>query len=205
VSDAAIRHLRSVDPRLASVIDAVGPFMPRRDSPTFDSLARAVIGQQISTSAAASIYGRMQALSGGAITPERIMTATDEELRSAGLSRAKVVTLRGLAGRALSSELVVENLHTLDDEAVVAELSKSRGIGRWTAEMYLIFALGREDVLPLGDLGFRTAMLRIYGDTIAHTPAGLTAHGDRWRPYRSIATWYLWRSLRLRADRFESV
>jgi DNA-3-methyladenine glycosylase II len=101
----------------------------------------------------------------------------------------------------VSGDLAIEHLHQMDDEAIVAHLSRSRGIGRWTAEMFLIFALGREDVLPVGDLGLRTAIRRLYGGEIDLTPTGLMTLGERWRPYRSIATWYLWQSLRLPLER----
>jgi DNA-3-methyladenine glycosylase II len=196
----AVHHLRTVDPTLAAIIDAVGPFQPRRREPSFPALVAAIVAQQISTRAAAAIFARLEAQIGD-LTPEALLAASDDDLRAAGLSRAKLIAVRELAQRVTSGDLAVERLLELDDEAVVAELSRSRGIGRWTAEMFLIFALGREDVLPISDLGLRSAVRRLYGDEVARTPAGLLALGERWRPYRSVATWYLWQSLFFPTDR----
>lgn len=186
---------------MAALIDAIGPYAPPRRAPTFAALVSAIVAQQISTRAAEAITSRLQALLGGALTPEALLAASDEDLRAAGLSRAKAIAVRQLAARAVSGDLAIEHLHQMDDEAIVAHLSRSRGIGRWTAEMFLIFALGREDVLPVGDLGLRTAIRRLYGGEIDLTPTGLMTLGERWRPYRSIATWYLWQSLRLPLER----
>ncbi|MCS6802198.1 MAG: DNA-3-methyladenine glycosylase [Chloroflexota bacterium] len=197
MSAEAVRYLRAVDPTLAAVIDAVGPFAPLRREPTFATLVATIIGQQISTRAAAAIDQRLRERLGGTVTPDTLLAASDEDLRRAGLSRAKLTAVRDVAQRVAAGELIVERLSELDDETVIAHLSKSRGIGRWTAQMFLIFALGREDVLPLDDYGFRAAVRRLYGAESARTPAALAALGERWRPYRSVATWYLWRSLAL--------
>jgi 3-methyladenine DNA glycosylase/8-oxoguanine DNA glycosylase len=197
MASEAVRHLRAVDPTLAAVIDAIGPFAPRRREPPFAALVAAVISQQVSTRAAAAIEARLHARLGGQVTPDALLTADEDELRAAGLSRAKLATLRDLATRAVAGDLQLDRLQDLDDETIIAHLSRSRGVGRWTAEMVLIFGLGREDVLPIGDHGFRVAVRRLYGEHVARTPAGLMALGERWRPYRSVATWYLWQSLAL--------
>ncbi|MFN8535007.1 MAG: DNA-3-methyladenine glycosylase [Dehalococcoidia bacterium] len=197
MSSDAIAHLRHADPVLAGLIDQVGSYLLERREASFAALVRAIVGQQISTAAAATIDRRLRDLTGDPPTPDALLSLDDEALRGAGLSRSKQVAVRELALRALEGDLDIGSLADLDDEAVVATLTRSRGIGRWTAEMYLIFALGRPDVLPIGDLGFRNAVRRAYGDTVEHSPSGLMALGERWRPYRSVATWYLWRSLAL--------
>lgn len=199
----AVEHLRGADPVLASIIGRVGPFEPSHEPDLWWSLVDAIAGQQISVHAAAAILGRLAVMGGdtaGRPTPPDVLDATEEDLRARGLSRAKARYLKDLAARWLDGSLAPEILPTLPDEEVIRRLVQVKGIGRWTAEMALIFCLCRPDVLPVDDLGLRTAVQRAYG--LAERPgrAELTAIGEPWRPFRSAATLYLWQSLLLPAD-----
>jgi DNA-3-methyladenine glycosylase II len=158
---------------------------------------RAIVGQQLSVKAARAIYGRLTNRFGGrAPTPQEILDDEPELLRAAaGLSRAKVGFLRSLAEHVLSGELELERLEELDDETVVAELTAVKGIGLWSAQMFLMFQLERPDVLAVGDLGIRRAMERAYGLDGLPDPAAMEAIAEPWRPYRTLACRYLWRSL----------
>jgi 3-methyladenine DNA glycosylase/8-oxoguanine DNA glycosylase len=194
---AGVAHLVAADPVLAGIVARVGPYtlVPRRHRDHFGSLARAIVFQQLSGKAADTIHKRFLGLFPEAPTPTHVVSATDAALRGAGLSRAKVAALRDLASAALDGRLPLPLSHRLADEEIVERLVSVRGIGPWTAQMFLMFHLGREDVLPTGDLGLRTAAKRAYrlrGDT---SPERLERLAAPWRPYRSIATWYLWRSL----------
>ncbi len=199
--EAAETHLAAADPTLAAIIAAHGPCTLGRESDLFLSLLDAIISQQLSVKAAATILRRLLALlPGGVPDPAALLALPDEAIRGAGLSRAKLAGVRDLAARVHSGTLDLAALEHADDDAVIAALVAVRGIGRWTAEMYLIFALGRLDVLPVADLGFRQAVARAYGVPMTTSLtraqiAALQAVGDPWRPYRSIATWYLWRSV----------
>ena len=157
----------------------------------------AIVNQQLSSKAAATIYRRVLALlpGGGPPTPVAILAVPEPELRSAGLSRAKAAYIRDLAARVCANDVHLDALAILGDEAVVAELTKVKGIGRWSAEMFLMFRLHRPDVLPVGDLGIVNAMRRAYGLRKAPAPARMEKIAAPWRPYRSVACWYLWRSL----------
>ena len=161
----------------------------------FRALVRAIVSQQLSTKAAATIAGRVEALLGGTLTPEGIAGVSDPQLRAVGLSGQKIGYMRDLCARIQDGSLPLDSLHTLDDAAVVEALTKVKGIGRWTAEMFLMFRLHRPDVLPVGDLGIVKAVQRAYGLRKAPDPKRLTRIGEPWRPYRSIACWYLWASL----------
>jgi DNA-3-methyladenine glycosylase II len=162
----------------------------------FKALVHAIIAQQLSTRAAATIEARFAALfAPGVPSPERVATIADEQLRAVGLSSQKIGYLRDLCGRIASGQLSLATLDTLEDGAVVEALTQVKGIGRWTAEMFLMFRLHRPDVLPVGDLGIVKAVQRAYGLRKAPTPERLTKIGESWRPYRSIACWYLWASL----------
>ena len=162
----------------------------------FRALVRAIIGQQLSTKAAATITARVNALCpGGMPAPEAFAALTDEQLRGCGLSTQKLRYLRDLCARVGDGSLPIHDLHHLSDDAVIEMLTTVKGIGRWTAEMFLIFRLHRPDVLPVGDLGIVKAVQRAYGLRKAPSPDRLTRIGDAWRPYRSIACWYLWASL----------
>ncbi len=190
------RHLARRDPTLKGVIRAVGPCTLRLNPDPFAALVQAIISQQISTRAAAAIRARLeQALGRGGISPRNVLRAAPELLREAGLSGSKAAAVRDLAERVHDGAIPLQSLGDMPDEEVIQCLLPVRGIGRWTAEMCLIFSLGRMDVLPVDDWGLREAVRRQYG-LEAHPKRGeLQQLGEPWRPYRSIATWYLWRSL----------
>jgi DNA-3-methyladenine glycosylase II len=191
----AQRHLARRDPVLKRLIAAVGPCTLRHEPNRFASLARSIISQQISTKAALAIRMRLEAaLDSAGISPAGILGLTDEALRGAGLSASKQKSLRDLAEHAHNGAVCLESIHDLEDEEVIAALVPIRGIGRWTAQMFLIFSLARLDVLPVDDLGLRAGVQDRYGLSDLPDKARLTELAESWRPYRSIATWYLWRS-----------
>lgn len=193
---AAERHLADADPVMARIIGDIGRCRlgrSRREDP-FTALVEAIVWQQLSTRAAATIYGRVLAVAGQErLTPAALLACTDEQLRGAGLSRSKISFVRDLATRASDGSLAFESLGALDDDEVVAALTCIKGIGRWTAEMFLMFRLLRPDVLPIGDLGIVKAMQRHYRLRKV-TPERLYRVAAPWRPYRSVASWYLWAS-----------
>jgi DNA-3-methyladenine glycosylase II len=194
----AIRHLSKKDPTLKKMIAAVGPCKLEPVADHFRILARSIISQQISTKAALSIANRLlETLGKNKLTPKGILALSDEQMRAAGLSAAKVRYLRDLAERVETRTLRLQALRRMEDEEVIAQLIQVKGIGRWTAEMFLMFSLGRPDVLPVDDLGFRMAIKRHYNFEEIPKRDALLEIGECWRPYRSIATWYLWRSLAL--------
>jgi DNA-3-methyladenine glycosylase II len=201
-SARAVARLRASDPVLAELIDVVGPLGDARSGrPDHDdhygALLRAIVGQQLSVSAARSIYGRVTERFGGRTpTPVQILADEPEELRAAaGLSRAKVSYLRSLAEHVISGELELERLDELPDEQVMAELVAVKGVGVWTAHMFLMFQLDRPDVLPVGDLGIRRAIEHAYGLDELPDPAEIERIAEPWRPDRTLACRYLWRSL----------
>ena len=165
-----------------------------RSSSIFVALARAIVYQQLAGRAAGAIYARVCALfPEGEPTPEGILAASDEKMRGAGLSRSKMLSLRDLARRAAGGEIPTPSeIQHMDDEAIIERLTQIRGIGRWTAEMLLIFHLGRPDVLPVDDYGVRKGFAIAY-DRDLPSPKELTTYGTRWQPYRTVASWYLWR------------
>jgi DNA-3-methyladenine glycosylase II len=183
------------------LIDAHGPLDEeerRRGRPAepYGALVRSIVGQQLSTKAARTIYERLIALFGGRTpTPAELLAADPQEIRAAGLSRPKVGYLRSLAEHVRSGELELERLTELPDEEVSAQLTAVKGLGQWTADMFLIFHLGRPDVLPVGDLGVRRAVERAYGLPDLPDAGALTEIAEPWRPNRSLASLYLWRSL----------
>jgi DNA-3-methyladenine glycosylase II len=193
----ARRHLARRDPILGTLMRAHGPCTLAADQHTdpFWALVRAIIGQQLSTTAAATIAGRFEALWGSFPTPAQVTAMPDERLRAVGLSGQKTGYLRDLCKRIEAGDLPIDALDRMDDEAVVAKLTEVKGIGRWTAEMFLIFRLHRPDVLPVGDLGIVKAVQRAYKLRKTPTPDRLMRIGEAWRPYRSVACWYLWASL----------
>jgi DNA-3-methyladenine glycosylase II len=166
----------------------------QREDP-FRALLHAIIAQQLSTKAAATIERRFAALFDGRPTPEAVTAATDAQLRSVGISPQKTRYIRDLCARTRDGSLALEALGQLSDDEVIAALTGVKGIGRWTAEMFLMFRLHRPDVLPVGDLGIVKAVQRAYKLRAAPTPDRLTRMGESWRPYRSVACWYLWASL----------
>jgi O-6-methylguanine DNA methyltransferase len=199
----AVRRLQAQDAALAALIDEVGPCTLRlsRAASVFDALAESIVYQQLTGRAAATIHARLCALfpgSHGGLLADRVLRASDEKLLSAGLSRAKMQSLRDLARRSVSGELPeIGELADLDDDTIVERLTIVRGVGRWTVEMLLIFRLGRPDVLPLDDYGVRKGFGVVIGSAGLPTKKALEAHGERWRPYRSVASWYLWRAAEL--------
>lgn len=196
--DPAIAALSQADPTLGTLIARVGPclLVPREDEPAFESLAKAIVYQQLSTKAADTIYGRFSALfPEGRPHPERLLAMDELQLRQAGISRQKQGYLRDLASRVPG--LPLDALEGLDDEAIIRELTAVKGIGRWTVQMLLLFRMGRPDVLPELDLGIQKGIMQVYGLAAMPKPKEVLAIGERWRPHRSIASWYLWRSLEL--------
>lgn len=201
----AVAHLRRSDPVMADIIRRVGPCElgsrtdrggPARDH--YGALLRGIVGQQLSVLAARSIYSRLTDRFGGRTpSPAELLADDPEKLRAAaGLSRSKVAFLRDLAERIEGGALPLHDLDELSDEDVSARLTEVKGIGQWTADMFLIFHLGRPDVLPVGDLGIRRAALLAYPLRKLPQPARLIALARPWRPWRSVASWYLWASLR---------
>jgi DNA-3-methyladenine glycosylase II len=195
---AATRHLSAVDPVLAGIMRDVGPcrLEIRRGGSSFAYLARAILAQQISVAAARSIAGRIRDRFGSPLRPEDVIGASDEELRGLGLSRQKVAYLRDLA-RKTRDGLPLGRLSRLPDEKVIETLTAVKGVGVWTAEMYLMFRLGRPDVFPVGDLGIRNAMKRAYRMRGIPRPERLRRVAAPWRPWRTVACWYLWKSLEM--------
>jgi DNA-3-methyladenine glycosylase II len=200
LSDAD-EHLRSVDHVMRGLIDERGPIDPETDRrgsrpDPYEALARAIVGQQLSTKAARSIWERLVETLGGTFpVPSEFLAADAEEVRSAGLSRSKVGFLTDLAERAADGRLDLAALADLSDEDVIAELTEIKGVGPWTAEMFLIFHLGRPDVISTGDLGIRRAVQIAYGLDDLPGPTDLERIAEPWRPHRTLACLYLWRSL----------
>jgi DNA-3-methyladenine glycosylase II len=197
---AAIEALRKSDPVLRQIIDEVGPigdFFAGRPTDHYGTLVRSIVGQQLSTASANAIYKRLiEKFGGHAPTPEEVLATDPDELRTAaGLSHAKVKYLRSLAEHVLDGSLRLDRLHDLSDEQVTAELVSVNGIGEWSADMFLILHLHRPDVLAAGDLGIRRAVMIRYGLPAMPKPAEVYEIGERWRPYRTLACLYLWRSL----------
>jgi 3-methyladenine DNA glycosylase/8-oxoguanine DNA glycosylase len=193
----AVRHLRRADPVLARIVAEVGPCRLRaeRKGGPFAALVEAILYQQITGKAAATIHGRLRAAAGRRHPrPRDVEALSDAALREAGLSRQKISYLRDLSRKAQNG-LPLARLHRLGDDAVVDALTGVKGIGRWTAEMFLMFRLGRPDVLPVDDYGIRKAMQRAYRKRSLPKPDWMRRAAAPWRPYRSVASWYLWRSL----------
>jgi DNA-3-methyladenine glycosylase II len=193
----ARRLLARRDPILRDLMRMHGPCLlaARQHADPFKALTRAIVGQQLSAKAAATIFSRFEALFDAFPTPAQVLAVPDDRLRGVGLSSQKLGYLRDLCRRIVEGELPLDVLDRMDDEAVIENLTQVKGIGRWTAEMFLIFRLQRPDVLPLGDLGILRAVQRAYKLRKAPTPDRLTRIGEAWRPYRSVACWYLWASL----------
>lgn len=190
----AIAHLKK-DPTLEPIIKTWGDLEWDDRSDLFLALVRSINGQQLSVKAAASIFGRLKELLDDDISPEKILSATDEQLRSCGISYSKIKYMKGIATAVSAKQIDLEYIKTLSDEDVIAELTKLHGIGRWSAEMLLIFSLRRPDVFSLGDLGLKEAVKRLYGVEREDLKA-IEAIADQWRPYRSYACRYLWLSLK---------
>jgi len=196
LSDAAVRHLRR-DARLRPVIDRVGEYGLRRVRNRYECLVGAIVNQQLAGSAARPILARFRAMYGPRFPrPEAVAATRTAALRRVGLSSMKASYIRGISRDIACGALRLDALSRMDDEAVVERLSRVRGIGRWTAEMYLMFALGRPDVLPVGDYGLRAGVRDLFSMRDLPTPAELRRRAEPWRPYRSVATWYIWKGMR---------
>jgi DNA-3-methyladenine glycosylase II len=198
VGRKAVAHLKKVDPVLGRVIDQVGRYKgwPDSQGSHFDAIARSIVFQQLSGKAAGTIHGRFQGLYGGRTPlPAELVETSDEKLRGIGLSRQKSAYLKDLAARVVAGELPVDTLHELTDDEIITALTQVKGIGRWTAQMFLMFRLGRPDVLPDLDLGIQKGIQRAYKLRKLPPPERVKKIGARWAPYRTIASWYLWRLL----------
>ncbi len=198
----AVARLRRVDPKLREVIKRSGPFThrPEKMQSPFQALFRAVVYQQLSGKAAATIMGRVVANfpSKRAVRPQAVLEMPDQKFRAAGMSQAKVQSIKDLAAKTLDGTVpTLGKLSKMSDEEIVSRLVQVRGIGVWTVEMLLIFRLGRPDVLPVGDLGVRRGFMLTYGGEELPHADEMIAHAECWRPYRSVASWYMWRAVDL--------
>jgi DNA-3-methyladenine glycosylase II len=191
-----LQHLKKSDPVMAGIIQRVGPFKLQYREPNFETLVRSIVYQQLSGRVASVIFARLHAAAGEEqLTPAGIMKLRPERMRKVGLSVGKTLYIRELAKHTKKGSVVFETLPGLDDAAVVEHLTRVKGIGVWTAHMFLMFALRRNDVLPVGDLGIRAAMKKAYGLDDLPKPAEMEKIAAAWKPYTSVACWYLWRSL----------
>ena len=196
----ALRHLRRGDPVMAQLIRRAGPYVlkPDRSRSPYESLVRAVAHQQLTGKAANTILGRFFALYGGDSYPhpEQLVATPDEQLRAVGFSRAKAASLKDIAGKTLDGTIPDRrSLARLSDEAIIERLTEARGVGRWTVEMFLMFTLGRADVLPVDDYGIQNGFRLAYGRRRLPKPHVLAKFGERWAPFRTTASWYLWRAV----------
>lgn len=193
----AITHLKKADPRLKKLIEKVGPYRMEYGEPVFESLARSIVFQQLSGKAAGTIYSRLLA----ALDPEHgccpaeILRQSPEQLRALGLSNQKAAYLRDLAQHTTNGVIQFEGLAELPDEEIIARLTTVKGVGVWTAQMFLMFALRRPDIFATGDLGIRAGVKKLYDLPELPKPQEMERLAAPWRPYRSVASWYLWRSL----------
>jgi len=197
----AILHLKKADPVLRSVIERVGKYSMQFREPTFETLVRSIVYQQLSGKVAKVIFDRLvAAVPGGRLTPQGILKLTPARMRKCGLSKQKTAYIRDLAKKTAGGELDFENLAKLTDVEVIEHLTQVKGIGVWTAQMFLMFALERVDVLPTGDLGIRSAIRKAYGLEELPHPKHIEVIAASWRPYCTVASWYLWRSLDNQAE-----
>ena len=194
----SVRYLKRVDPVLARVIEQVGPcrIQLRTDGTHYHALTRAIVFQQLSGKAAGTILSRFNALyPASSPTPEAVLATTDEQLRAVGLSRQKIGYIRDLSLKVTTGDLPLDAVHHMADDDLIAHLVQVKGIGRWTAQMFLMFRLGRPDVLPELDLGIQNAIRKAYRMRKRPTPKQVKRIGAKWSPHSSVASWYLWRSL----------
>jgi len=196
----AIDHLKRSDPVLSAIIDQVGDYGIQFREPDFETLVKSIVYQQLSGRVASVIFGRLAAAAGAKMTPESVLQLRPSRMRKLGLSTQKTAYIRDLARHTRDGLVVFEELHELTDQAVLERLTQVKGIGVWTAHMFLIFALRRPDVLPTGDLGIRNAIRKAYGMAELPTPAEMEALAGAWRPFCTVASWYLWRSLEPNAN-----
>ncbi|MRS12549.1 MAG: DNA-3-methyladenine glycosylase 2 family protein [Actinobacteria bacterium] len=204
LDSAEVRHLSAVDATLGALVARVGPIEQRLETDLYSSLASAIVAQQLSDKSAATIWNRLVAALGGDVAPAHILGAEDTTLRGAGLSGSKASFLRDLAARVADGSLDLDRIATLPDDDVIAELTVVKGIGRWTAEMFLIFSLGRPDVLAIDDGALRSAVAWLYRLDGEDSRNGIARVGEAWAPYRTCASLYLWEGLALkRAEGWE--
>jgi len=191
----AIAHLQQADPVLGEIITRVGAYRIEFRDPSFETLVKSIVYQQLSGRVASVIFGRLVAAAGGKLTPESILKLRPVRMRGVGLSGQKTAYIRDLARQTRDQRVIFESLAALSDEQVIEQLTQVKGIGVWTVHMFLIFALRRANVLPTGDLGIRNAIRKAYGMDELPKPLEIENLAEPWRPYRTIASWYLWRSL----------
>ena len=191
----AVNHLKKSDPILRAIVERVGPCRMEFGEPEFSSLAEAIVYQQLNGKAAVTIFNRFAALAGEPLTPEGILKLSDQQLRSVGLSKQKSAYLKDLAAKTSAKLLDFAKLPELSDEEVIQHLTQVKGVGVWTAHMFLMFSLRRPDVLPTGDYGVQVAIKKHYKKRKLPKPDVMEKIARPWAPYRSIACWYLWRSL----------
>jgi DNA-3-methyladenine glycosylase II len=197
---SAVAHLKSADPVLAAIIERVGPYRPRHATPDFENLARSIAYQQLHGKAAATIFGRLLAACENCLTPESVLSLSVEQMRACGLSKQKLSYIRDLAEKTIRGDVVFEQLPSMEDEDVIEHLTRVKGIGRWSAQMFLMFALRRPDVMPTVDLGINTAIKRAYRKRQMPKPLQILKLAEPWRPFRSVACWYLWRSVDIKTQ-----
>ena len=191
----AINHLKKSDPVLAAIIDQIGPFRMQFGEPTFHNLAETILYQQLNGKAALTIFNRFSGLAGDPLTPTGILKLTDAQMRGVGLSRQKTAYLRDLSEKTRAGLLEFERMPQMTEEDVIAHLTQVKGIGVWTAHMFLMFTLRRPDILPTGDYGVQAAIKKHYKKRKWPKPDVMHKIAKPWVPYRSVACWYLWRSL----------
>ena len=196
----AILHLKKADPVLRDLIERIGPFRMKYREPVFETLVRSIVYQQLSGFAASAIYGRLADAAGEPLTPEAILRLTPRRMQTLGLSRQKIEYIRDLAKRTAAGEVDFETCCGLNDDEVIRRFTAVKGIGIWTVQMFLMFALRRPNVLPVGDLGVRNAVKKAYGLETVPKPTELARIAEPWHPYCSVASWYLWRSLENEPD-----
>jgi DNA-3-methyladenine glycosylase II len=201
----AINHLKEADPVLRAIIERIGSYRMEYGDPQFHSLAEAIVYQQLNGKAAVTIFKRLTALAGEPLTPQGILKLTNEQMRAVGLSKQKSSYLRDLAERAHSGELNFARLPELPDQDVIEHLTRVKGIGVWTAHMFLMFALRRPNVLPTGDFGVRMAIKKYYNKRKLPKPAQMEKIAKAWEPYRSVACWYLWKSMDVKTIQSKSI
>jgi len=190
-----VNHLKKSDPVLRAIIERVGPCRMEFGVPEFSSLAEAIVYQQLNGKAAVTIFNRFAALAGEPLTPEGILKLSDQQLRSVGLSKQKSAYLKDLAAKTSSGLLDFAKLHELTDDGVIEHLTQVKGVGVWTAHMFLMFSLRRPNVLPTGDYGVQVAIRKHYKKRKLPKPKDMEKIAKAWEPYRSVACWYMWRSL----------
>jgi DNA-3-methyladenine glycosylase II len=191
----AVAHLRNADPIMAAIVDRVGACLIAIREPTFETLARSITFQQLSGKAAATIFARLKKAVGRRFTAAAFLRLSEEQMRACGLSRQKIASLTDLAEHVAARRINFRKLAAMTDDEVIATLSQVRGVGVWTVQMFLIFAMQRPNVMPLGDLGVRNAIQKAYGLKTVPKPDELLEISKNWHPYCSFAAWYLWRSL----------